>query len=74
MSCCLRALVLAKSSYSIKIKTERQVAKKDNIIWQQQCRVYVNFMTVSRANAVHSQHPVSVLFIVMYSSLHHSFI
>ena len=30
-------------------------------------------MTVSRANAVHSQHLVSALFIVMYSSLHHSF-
>ena len=50
------------------------VAKR--IIWQQQCRVYVNCRVCQfcRAYEVHSQHLVSVLFIVMYSSLHHSFI
>ena len=40
----------------------------------QQCRVYVNCRVCQfcRAYEVHSQHLVSVLFIVMHSSLHHS--
>ena len=53
-----------------------QGVAKRIILWQQRCRVYVNcrICQFCRAYEVHSQHLISVLFIVMYSSLHHSFI